>query len=124
MARKRTQGLTEREAEIMSILWEQGRASVEEIRRQLRDEPAASTVRTLLSIMVERGLVGDDGSVYAKKFHPLVEQSEAQGSALRRIIDSLFAGSTEEMLVRLVDEGEVDIEQLKRLQARIRSKKH
>jgi BlaI family penicillinase repressor len=113
MARKRTQGLTEREAEIMSILWELGKASVEDIRARLHNKPAASTVRTLLGIMVERGLVADDGSAYAKQYHSCIDQSEAQGSALRRLIDNLFAGSTEDLLVRLVDAGEVDVEQLK-----------
>ena len=123
MARKRTQGLTEREAEIMSILWELDQASVEEIRSRLKNKPSANTVRTLLGIMVERDLVEDDGSVYAKQYYPRIDQAEAQGPALRRLVDNLFAGSTEELLMHLVDEGKVDIEQLKRLQRRIRSKK-
>ena len=124
MARKRSQGLTEREAEIMSILWELGNASVEDVRRRMENSPAASTVRTLIGIMVERGLVADDGSVYGKQFHARVDKSDAQASALRRLIDNLFAGSTEDLLVRLVDEGEVDVEQLKkRLQKKIRRRK-
>ena len=123
MSRQRTQGLTEREAEIMSILWELDQASVEEIRSRLKNKPSANTVRTLLGIMVERDLVEDDGSVYAKQYYPRIDQAEAQGPALRRLVDNLFAGSTEELLMHLVDEGKVDIEQLKRLQRRIRSKK-
>ena len=59
---KRTQGLTEREGEIMSILWNLDRASVEEIRGRLKNRPSSNTVRTLLGIMVERGLEEDDGS--------------------------------------------------------------
>jgi BlaI family transcriptional regulator, penicillinase repressor len=121
MPRKRTQGLTDREAEIMSILWKEKDASAEEIRQQLANKPSANTVRTLLNIMAERNLVADDGSKYGKKFRPLIPQSKARDSALRRLVDSLFAGSTEEMLVHLVDEGEVDIEQLKRLQKHIPS---
>ena len=123
MVRKRTQGLTEREAEIMAILWEREQANVEEIRAQLKNKPAASTVRTLLAIMIERGLVADDGSVYAKQYRALVDKDVAQKSALRRLIDTFFAGSTEEVLLRLVDEGEVDADQLKALQKRIHSKK-
>ena len=121
MPRKRTQGLTDREAEIMSILWKEGEASTEEIRRHLPGKPSANTVRTLLRIMVERNLVADDGSKYSKKFRALIPESEARGSALRRLVNNLFAGSTEELLVHLVDEGKVDVEQLKDLQQRIRS---
>ena len=44
MARKRTTGFTDREAEILSILWDLGEASVEDIRRRLSGNPTASTV--------------------------------------------------------------------------------
>jgi predicted transcriptional regulator len=120
MPRKRTQGFTEREAEIMSILWELGEASVEQIRERLTGAPTASTVRTLLAIMADRGLVADDGKGYAKRYHARINRAEAQGSALRRLIDNLFAGSAEALVLRLVDEGKVDIEQLQHLQTRIR----
>ncbi|OGG46788.1 MAG: hypothetical protein A3F84_12450 [Candidatus Handelsmanbacteria bacterium RIFCSPLOWO2_12_FULL_64_10] len=104
----------------MSILWERGSASVEEIRERLTGAPSASTVRTLLAIMADRGLVADDGKGYARRYHARLNRAEAQGPALRRMIDTLFAGSAEALVLRLVDEGEVDLEQLQRLQARLR----
>ena len=122
MPRKRTEGLTDREAEIMAVLWQMGQASVEDIRQRLEGRPAASTVRSLLAIMAERGLVADDNTVYAKKYRPKLDQSQAQDSALRRVIDRLFSGSTEELLVRLIDEGAVDSAQLERLQKRLRER--
>lgn len=123
MPRKRTEGLTDREAEIMAVLWQMGQASVEDIRQRLEGHPAASTVRSLLTIMAERGLVADDNTVYAKKYRPKLDQSQAQDSALRRVIDRLFSGSTEELLVRLIDEGAVDSAQLERLQKRLRKRR-
>jgi predicted transcriptional regulator len=120
MPRKKTKGFTERESEIMSILWERGSASVEEIRERLTGAPSASTVRTLLAIMADRGLVADDGKGYAKRYHARIDRAEAQGPALRRMIDTLFAGSAEALVLRLMDEGEVDLDQLQRLQARLR----
>ena len=123
MPRKRTEGLTDREAEIMAVLWQMGQASVEDIRQRLEGRPAASTVRSLLAIMAERGLVADDNTVYAKKYRPKLGQSQAQDSALRRVIDRLFSGSTEELLVRLIDEGAVDSAQLERLQKRLRERR-
>lgn len=123
MPRKRTEGLTDREAEIMAVLWQMGQANVEDIRQRLEGRPAASTVRSLLAIMAERGLVADDNTVYAKKYRPKLDQSQAQDSALRRVIDRLFSGSTEELLVRLIDEGAVDSAQLERLQKRLRERR-
>ena len=123
MPRKRTEGLTDREAEIMAVLWQMDQASVEDIRQRLEGRPAASTVRSLLVIMAERGLVAHDNTVYAKKYRPKLDQTQAQDSALRRVIDRLFSGSTEELLVRLIDEGAVDSAQLERLQKRLRERR-
>ena len=122
MPRKPTTGPTEREAEILAILWQAGEADVEEIRQELSDTPTANTVRTLLGIMVKRGLVHDDGRAYARKFRARVAKAQMQGSALRRLMDTFFAGSAEEVILRLVDEGELDGEKLKELQKRLRAK--
>lgn len=122
MVRKRSPGPTEREAEILAILWDNPGADVETIRQRLKDTPSANTVRTLLGIMVERGLVEDDGKTYGRTYHARVRQDEIQRSALRRLTDTLFAGSAEEVVLRLVDEGEVNAEQLKRIQQKLRKK--
>ena len=122
MPRKPTTGPTEREAEILAILWEAGEADAEEIRQSLTDRPTANTVRTLLTIMAKRGLVQDDGKAYGRKFRARVEQAEVQSSALRRLMDTFFAGSAEEVILRLVDEGDVDADKLKELQKRLRGK--
>ncbi|SVC49102.1 uncharacterized protein METZ01_LOCUS301956, partial [marine metagenome] len=70
MARKRTTGLTGREIEILRVLWELGDAPVEQIRQRLSRTPTASTVRRLLSIMADRGVVLDDGKIYGRRFRP------------------------------------------------------
>ena len=118
MARKRSKGLTDREAEIMSILWDIGGATVEEVRARMKDDPTANTVRTLMGIMVERGLIADDGTAYAREYSPRVKKGDVQASAVRRLVDSLFAGSAEDLVIRLMDEGEVNLEQLTRRRKR------
>ncbi|NKB67391.1 MAG: BlaI/MecI/CopY family transcriptional regulator [Candidatus Latescibacteria bacterium] len=121
MPRKPNPGLTDREAEIMSILWTLKEANVEAIRQHLANRPSDGTVRTLLGIMARRGLVAHDGSKYAKKYRALVPKSQAQGTAVQRLLQSLFAGSTEQLLLHLVDEGDLDAEQLKRLRQHLDS---
>ncbi len=119
MARKRTKGFTEREVEILSILWDMDQASVEDIRKRLAGSPTASTVRTLLMVMVDRGFVADNGKDYAKLYHAEIDKKAGQQSALKRLIDTVFGGSTEAMLLRLMDEEEVDIERLKTLRKKL-----
>ena len=121
MPRKAPQGLTDREAEILTILWTLGEANVEDIRQSLVNRPSDGTVRTLLAIMAKRGLVTHDGSKYAKKYRPLLPKSQARGTAIQGLINSLFAGSTEQLLLHLVDGGDLDAEQIERLQVHLRS---
>lgn len=115
MPRKKTEGPTEREVEILSILWRLGEANVEDIRSQMKNKPTANTVRTLLTIMQDRDLVVDDGKGYGRKFRANVERESTQTSALRRMIDTFFSGSVQEMVLRLTDSGEMDAEELKAL---------
>src|SRR5436190_1918396 len=57
MPRPASELLTDREAQIMEILWSRGRATAEEVRTALTDEPHDSTVRTLLRVLKEKGYV-------------------------------------------------------------------
>ena len=57
MAKLKTVDLTRRESQIMEILYRRRRATVEEIRAELPDPPSPSSVRKLLDIMIERGLL-------------------------------------------------------------------
>ena len=52
--------LTEREMDVMAVLWEQGSATVNEVNERLEDELAYTTVLTILRILEEKGLVGHD----------------------------------------------------------------
>lgn len=119
MPRKRAAGPTDRESEILTILWSAGQADVEEIRKRLSGNPTANTVRTLLNIMVERDLVQDDGRTYRRTYSARVPKRTVQRSALRRLMETFFAGSAEEVILHLVEEGEMDAGKLAELQARL-----
>jgi len=118
MARRPTKGLTDREAEILACLWETGEASVGEIRQSLTDAPTASTVRKLLSIMVERGLVAGDGRKYARRYRALKAPGDLQAPALRRLLDTLFSGSAEDLVESLLKAGRLTSADLRRLARR------
>ena len=51
MPRSRSNILTEREAQIMDVLWRLGPATAEQVREALPDRPHDSTVRTLLRVI-------------------------------------------------------------------------
>ena len=85
--------LTRRESQIMDILYRRRRATVEEIRAELPDAPSPSSVRKLLEIMIERGLLARESDGPRFVYFPAVRQEDASRSALRRLVRTFFDDS-------------------------------
>lgn len=106
---------TDRELDIMAVLWEHGPSTVADVRQRLRDELAYTTVLTILRTLEEKGHVGHESEGRAYRYHARVERGEARVSAVDRITRKLFAGSTETLLTHLVSDQELSDEQLQRI---------
>ena len=85
--------LTRRESQIMDILYRRRRASVEDIRADLPDAPSPSSVRKLLEIMIERGLLAREYDGPRFVYFPAVRPEEASQSALRKLVRTFFDDS-------------------------------
>jgi BlaI family penicillinase repressor len=118
---------TERELDVMSVLWEHGPATVAEVRAELADELAYTTVLTVLRTLEEKGYVGHEEEGKAHRYHPLVARQAAGRSAITRLLDTVFNGSAELLLTQLVDDrglSEDDLRRLRRvLDTRLRGRK-
>jgi predicted transcriptional regulator len=106
---------TDRELDVMAVLWDRGSATVAEVRERIPDELAYTTVLTVLRTLEEKGHVGHRGEGKAHRYFPLVERRVAGRSALARLIDTVFNGSPELLLTQLVTERDLSEEQLKRI---------
>lgn len=106
---------TDRELDVMAVLWERGSATVTEVRERIPDELAYTTVLSVLRTLEEKGHVGHREEGKAHRYFSLVERRVAARSALARLIDTVFNGSPELLLTQLVTERELSEEQLKRL---------
>ena len=103
MAKLKTIDLTRRESQIMEILHRRRRATVEEIRAELPDAPSPSSVRKLLDIMIERGLLtrAYDGPRFM--YFPAVKPEDARRSALKQLVRTFFDNSPGSAIAALVD---------------------
>jgi predicted transcriptional regulator len=106
---------TDRELDVMGVLWEQGSATVAEVRDVLADELAYTTVLTVLRVLEEKGYVGHQEEGRAHRYHPLVERQAAGQSALRRLTRKLFKGSPELLLTHLVSDRKLSEEEIRRM---------
>ena len=106
---------TERELDLMRVLWRLGPATVAEVREALDDEPAYNTVLTMLGVLEEKGHVTRDTKKRAHRYTAVTSREAAGVSALDRVTRSFFRGSAEELLLRLVESRPVDEDELRRL---------
>ena len=106
---------TDRELDIMTVLWERGPSTVAEVQKALTDELAYTTVLTLLKVLEEKGHVSHVEEGKAHRFTPLVAREDASTSAIERVKDRLFSGSAELLLTHLVEADQLTVEELERL---------
>jgi predicted transcriptional regulator len=106
---------TERELDIMAVLWEHGPSTVAEVRAKLVDAPSHNTVATILTILENKGHVAHVEEGRAFRFRPLVGRDEAGRSAFRRLVDTVFAGSAESLIMHFVRDQQLTKGELERL---------
>ncbi|HYR97554.1 MAG TPA: BlaI/MecI/CopY family transcriptional regulator [Gemmatimonadales bacterium] len=118
---------TDRELDVMSVLWEVGPATVAEVRERITDDLAYTTVLTILRTLEQKGYVSHTEDGRAHRYKPLVKREVAGRTALRRLMDKVFDGSPELLLTQLVSEENLSDEELRRLRkllaGRLREKK-
>lgn len=108
---------TDRELDIMSVLWRRGSGTVTEVRDALPDELGYTSVLKVLQILEEKGAVRHESEGRAYRYFAVVEPEAAGGHALRRIVSKIFHGSAEMLLARLVAETPPSSEELARMRA-------
>ncbi|HUE16431.1 MAG TPA: BlaI/MecI/CopY family transcriptional regulator [Planctomycetaceae bacterium] len=122
MARPSSKVLTEREYQLMNILWTRGPSTAETVREALSDRPHDSTVRTLLRILKRKGYVrilGQHPAIY----EATVARSDVQIKAARSLLTRFFGGSVEALVMRLVEDEELSMEQLAQLRKSLSRRK-
>ena len=106
---------TDRELDVMAVLWRKGSGTVAEVRDALDDSFAYTTVLTVLRTLEEKGFVTHLAEGQAHRYLPAVTPALAGKSALSRVLDKIFSGSPELLLTQLVSDRELSETEIRRL---------
>lgn len=111
------------ELAILQILWATRQGSVQEIRDRLDDDPAYTTVQTILNKMERKGRVKRrlEGRTFI--YSPALQKDKALAVACRDFLTRFFNGDMESLLAKLVETNELDEEALTRVEDLIQKKK-
>src|SRR6266850_3216341 len=116
MARTKTEQLTPLELEIMNVLWETGPANVQTVQHKLARELTYTTVQTMLNILHRKGKAKRTLKDRAYFYKPAVSRRQVVGQHLGDIVERLFGGSAESLVMSLVEMKHLTPKKLERLQ--------
>jgi len=113
--------LSDLENTVMTVIWELGHATAEQVRMALEDaQPMKdSTTRTILRRLEQKGYVRHEIEGRTYVYSPTVGSRSVAADAVRGIIDRFCNGSVEDLLVGMVDREVVSPEKLRLLAQRI-----
>lgn len=97
--------LTRRERQIMDVLYAREEASALDIQEQIPDSPSYSAVRALLKKLMDKGHIEYRQSGAKYFYRPILPKNDAKKSAIRRLLDTFFDGSTASAVVNLLGQG-------------------
>lgn len=113
-------GFTERELDIMSVLWARGSGTVSEVRNRLGAPVGYTTVLKMLQILEDKGLVRHEREGRAYRYHPTVSSAEAGRSVLVRVVEKYFQGRVDRAVAALLSAAEAtedDLAEVRRVLA-------
>ncbi|HKV77720.1 MAG TPA: BlaI/MecI/CopY family transcriptional regulator [Candidatus Sulfotelmatobacter sp.] len=109
--------LTPLELQIMKVLWEIGPGSVQAVQEKLPGERLAyTTVQTMLNILQRKGKVARKLRGKAYEYRPVLSRERALRDALGDMLDRMFGGSVEALLMSLVKSKQLDAKKLDKVQ--------
>ena len=107
--------LTDREADVMHVLWDHGPSVVSDVQNQLGDKLAYTTVLTVLRILEAKGYIAHQEEGRQHRYFATVQRQAAQKSALNHLLGKLFKDSSELLFAHLVSDKKLSPEQIRRM---------
>lgn len=101
--------LSRRERQIMDIIYGRGSATAAEVLKGLPDPPSYSAVRAMLRVLEEKGHLTHEPQKLKYVYKPTVARDKARDSALKRLVQTFFDGSTEKAVLALLDSSEAKL---------------
>ena len=116
--------LTQRELDIISVLWELGEATVTEVRDRVDPALAYTSVSTMVRNLEMKGFVSHRrGEGKTHVYFPVIDAETAGESALGRVLNKIYGGSPFKLLAHLVEQNRVSEKELDRMRELLKSSK-
>jgi predicted transcriptional regulator len=121
MAGRKALAITERQFQVLRVLWERGPLTVRELMEHLPrgQRQPYTTVLGLLQNMERSRLIDHQKEGVTHRYRPVVSRREATGSLVSDFVARFFHGSAEQLILGLVDAQALGPDELSAIEARV-----
>ena len=117
MARSKGQSPTEKELAILKVLWTKGPSTVRQVNDEINKacDTGYTTTLKLMQIMTDKGLLVRDDSAFKHVFEPAITAEDTETQIVGDVMDKVFAGSAEKLVMRALSAGNITAEELNKI---------
>ena len=119
MGDREKETLTKLELQMMQVIWRQGVSNVSAVQAGLEQQLAYTTVQTMLNILHRKGKLKRKLKGRAYEYSATVSEAKASGYAVRDLVDRMFGGSSEELVMSLIKSRQIDVDKIAELSKRV-----
>ena len=119
--RKGTNAITPLELKVLQVLWREGTCTVQQVQAALlpSTELAYNTVQTMLNILHRKGRVKRSLEGRAYVYRPAASKEKVAGQAVKDLVQRMFGGSPEELVMSLIKSRQLNLEQIAALKQKM-----
>src|ERR1700761_1441754 len=119
MADREPTPLTKLELQIMQVIWKLGTSSVKDVQDGLEQQLAYTTVQPMLNILERKGKLRRKLRGRAYVYTAAVTEAKASRHAVRDLVDRMFGGSADELVMSLIKSRQIDPKRIAELSKRV-----
>ena len=119
MGDREKETLTKLELQVMQVIWRQGASNVNAVQAGLEQPLAYTTVQTMLNILHRKGKLKRKLVGRAYDYSATLSEAKAGGHAVRDLVDRMFGGSSEELVMSLIKSRQIDVKKIAELGKRL-----
>src|ERR1700744_4121984 len=122
MGKREKNALTKLELQIMQVIWRRGPSNVSSVQEGLEQSLAYTTVQTMLNILERKGKLKRELRGRAFEYSATVTEAKALGHAVKDLVDRMFGGSSEDLVMSLIKSRQIDAKKIAELSKRLEEK--
>ena len=122
MPRQKSQTFTERELEIMQLLWDRGEATVRDIQEALPGARHYNSVLTIIRVLERKNHIEHRQEGRGFVYRPVAPRDESRSRVLAHLIENVFGGSSESVVLNLVETGNLTLDELDQIRRKLRKR--